>query len=137
MAVPAAEFDYLLKVFLRLCELMHPEYAMAGDIKRWQAEFTPCQLRQGLQDGLGDLAEDGFDLPADRRRQIDETMRSEGLMTLTELQVRQGRRVKRLLKKKRLIHEEDAMALKGFLDSGLLTEADAQTAMHLIETFGA
>lgn len=56
-------------------------------------------------------------------------------MTLTELQVRHGRRVKRLLKKKRLVHEDDAIALKGFLDSGLLNEADAAAAMHLIENF--
>lgn len=135
MAVTAAEFDYLLKVFLRLSELMNPQYDIAADIKSWQAQFTPSQQRQGLQEGLGDLAEQGFGFPADSRRQIDETMRSEGLMTLTELQVRHGRRVKRLLKKKRLFREDDAIALKGFLDSGLLNDADAQIAMDLIENF--
>ena len=135
MAVPAAEFDYLLKVFLRLSELMNPRYDIAADIKSWQAQFTPYQQRQGLQDGLGDLAEEGFGFPLEKRRQIDDTMRSEGLMTLTELQVRHGRRVKRLLKKKKLIREDDAIALKGFLDSGLLNELDAEAAMHLIENF--
>jgi len=135
MSAPAVEFDYLLKVFLRLSELMHPQYDITRDVRSWQVQFTPSQQRQGLQEGLRDLAEEGFGLAPDRLRQIDERMRSEGLMTLTELQVRHGRRVKRLLKKKRLVHEDDAIALKGFLDSGLLNEADAAAAMHLIENF--
>jgi hypothetical protein len=136
MAVHPAEFDYLLKVLLRLSELMHPGYDLATDIKSWQAQFTPYQQRQGLQEGLVDLAEEGAGLPTDKRRQIDDTMKSEGLMTLTELQVRHGRRIKRLLKKKKLIREDDAIALKGFLDSGLLNEADTETATQLIENFG-
>ena len=107
----------------------------AVHIKSWQSKFTPSEQRQGLQDGLGDIAEEGFRLSPDERQKIDDRMRSESLMTLSELQVRHGKRIRRLLKKTRLLHEEDAIALKGFVDADLLGEQDAEIAMRLVDTF--
>jgi hypothetical protein len=139
MTIQATEFDYLLKVFLRLSALVTPQLDMSDPtyIENWRSKFTPSQQRRGLESALGDLAEDGFELSLEERRKIDETMRSEGLMTLSELQVRHGKRIKRLLKKKKLVHEEDAIALKGMLDFDLLDDQEAEIATRLIDTFGS
>ena len=83
MTIQATEFDYLLKVFLRLSALVTPQLDMSDPtyIENWRSKFTPSQQRRGLESALGDLAEDGFELSLEERRKIDETMRSEGLMT--------------------------------------------------------
>lgn len=139
MAIQATEFDYLLKVFVRLSALVTPQFDMSDPayIENWRSKFTPSQQRRGLESALGDLAEDGFDLSLEERRKIDETMRSEGLMTLSELQARHGKRIKRLLKKKKLNHEEDVIALKGMLDFDLLDDQEAEIARRLVDTFGS
>jgi hypothetical protein len=139
MAIKAAEFDYFLKVFLRLSKLITPQLNMNDPayIENWRSKFTPSQQRRGLESGLSDLAEYGFDLSLEERRKVDDTMRSEGLMTLSELQLHHGKRIKRLLRKKKLLHEEDAIALKGMLDSYLLDEQEAEIATRLIDNFGS
>jgi hypothetical protein len=139
MAIKAAEFDYFLKVFLRLSKLIAPQFDVNDPayIENWRSKFTPSQQRLGLESGLSDLAEDGFDLSLEERRKVDNAMRSEGLMTLSELQVHHGKRIKRLLRKKKLVHEEDAIALKGMLDSHLLDEQEAEIATRLIDNFGS
>ncbi|MDV6331009.1 hypothetical protein [Asticcacaulis sp. 201] len=137
MAIQSTEFDYFLKILLRLAEQMIPQYDILADIEKWKTECTPLQQRRGLEAGLGDLAENGFHLPPEDRQRIDDIMRSEGLMTLSELQVLYGQRIRRLLKKKRLIREEDAVALKGALDADLLDAQEFEIAKHLIASHGS
>ena len=136
MAVSAAEFDHLLKTHLRLSGILYPHFDHAASIAKWQAQFTPSQQRRGLEAALADAAEDAFHMAPDRVREIDGILHAEGLTTLSEIQVRHGRRIRRLLKKPRLTREDDAIALKGFLDAGLLNDEDAHTAERLIEGFG-
>ncbi|WP_155913805.1 hypothetical protein [Asticcacaulis sp. AC466] len=137
MAIQSTEFDYFLKVLLRLAEQMIPQYDIWADIEKWKTECTPLQQRRGLEAGLGDLVENSFQLSAEDCQGIDDVMRAEGLMTLSELQVLYGQRVRRLLKKKRLVREEDAIALKGALDADLFDTQELEIAKHLIASYGS
>lgn len=112
-----------------------PNYDLPLYIERWRLRLPPSQQRRGLADALGDLSEDGFDLTPEERVRIDNTMKAENLITLSEIQAQHGARIRRLLKKKKLVHEDDAIALKGFLDANLLNDTDAEIANRLIEGF--
>jgi hypothetical protein len=129
------DLEHEIRYFLRLNDLLSPGYDMAADIAEWRKKFTPSQQRAGLKAAFADTSEMSMNLSLDRIAEFDAILTAEGFMSLTELRLRHGRRIKRLLKSKRLKNEDDAIALKGMLDTGLLTEEEEATVWRLVESF--
>lgn len=131
------EIDRQMDFLVRLMELVYPgaHHLTAEDIAQWKSDFTPAEHRLGLRAGFADLGEAAYDLLPKERQRIDTILLSEGFQSLTEVMLAQGKRVKRLLKKKRLVCEEDAIVLNNMLSSNLLNKEEAQQAIYLIDTF--
>jgi hypothetical protein len=119
----------------RLNGLLLPDYNFSADIREWREKFTPSQQRAGLKAAFADLAEMTMALNRGRIAELDRLLGDEGFPTLTELQFRHGRRIRRLLRAGRLKTEDDAVALKGMIDAGLLSEEQRATALLLIDCF--
>ena len=131
------EIDEGVRFCRRFMELTRPHYAetFAADMAEWKAKWTVSEQRGGIKAALADVAEMSHGMSREDFHRINAALSAEGLMTLLELQLIHGKRVKRLLKSKRLKREDDAIALKGMLNSNLLTPEESLIAENLIGFF--
>lgn len=89
----------------------------------------------GLKATFADIAEQITYMRPEEIRKINIVLAAEGLMTLSELRVLHGRRVKRLLKTQKIRNETDAIILNDAIQTGLLSLEEAQIAHELIRQF--
>lgn len=130
-----SDFEALLAAYIRIEELLNPYVDIRATIQTWQSELTPSQQRMGLKATFADIAEQITYMRPEEIRKINIVLAAEGLMTLSELRVLHGRRVKRLLKTQKIRNETDAIILNDAIQTGLLSLEEAQIAHELIRQF--